>query len=83
MGKWLSENWWWLLAAIASVAYFADHVQGRRERGESGLLSVLYTLMPFLEPDSRARQFMWVDVFGKIFFAAIVIAILVAGYLFF
>lgn len=83
MGTWLSDNWWWILPALASVAFFVERVHSRTDRGESLHLALLYALMPFLEPDSRAQQRMWINVLGTLFFVAIVIVILVVGYKFF
>lgn len=84
MVAWIKDNLEWVLPAVAGVAIFAAFVHNRTERGESLPRALLIAVFPFLDPENtHARNLFWVDVFGKVFFAAIVFGILVAGYLFF
>jgi hypothetical protein len=84
MGAWFAENMVWILPTVAGVAFFASRVHSRFDRGDSLPRALLHSWFPSLDPDNRhAHNLLLVDIFGKVFFAAIVIVILAAGYFYY
>jgi hypothetical protein len=84
MVAWIKDNLEWLLPAVAGLFFFVSYVHGRTDRGESLPRALLIAWFPFLDPENTyARQTFWLGVFGKVFMLAIIVVLLIAGYVYF